>query len=240
MLKSRTFVATPAYRGDVVMQYAHSIVRDAVLAITRGHFVEAPYFHTHTLIHAARSHCVKLFMGGDWDYLMFIDADTGWQPDALGDILDLPADMDVVGGICHRRDDDRVYPFNAMPGVPLKFPVCEVDTLGACFMRITRKCIERTLRAYPGDRPFDYMPDPDHPELLTGEDFAFCRRVRGAGGKVYGKFDIQFDHVGPKTWTGRASDDLADKEGFLIPPRQEVVAPSVQPDMFESLALSAA
>lgn len=195
------------------MQYAHSLARDAVLAAVRGHFVDPPYFQSHTLIHAARNDAVRVFRASDVDYLMFIDADTGWGVNALGDMLALDPALDVVAGICRRRDDVVVYPFNVLTGVPLKFPLCEIESAGACFMRITRPAIERTVARF-GPRIFDYRLDPRFPE--TGEDMSFCWRARDAGCRVWGKFDIEFEHVGPKTWKGTAQIDMADKEGFTL------------------------
>lgn len=221
MLKSRTLIATPAYRGDVVMQYAHSIVRDAVVALAMGHFIEAPHFINNTYIHMARNDAVKAFMKGDFDYLMFIDADMGWEASALPDVLDLPADMDVVGGVYRAKESPPRYPVNYLPDVPREGPVYEVAGVATGFMRITRKCLEKTLAKYPHGRLFHHIVDEN--EIEWGDDMAFCIRARAAGCRVYGKFDIEFEHVGPHAWKGRAQDDLsapmpANPKGLVFDP----------------------
>lgn len=206
MLKSRTMVATPAYRGETVMQYTHSLVRDAVLATMRGHFVEAPHIVPDTIPCMARARMTQTFYNTGSDFLMMIDADMGWQADALGDMIDLPADMDIVCGIYRLRDDKPVYVVHGLPDVPLSYPFCEIEKASSGFMRVTRSCIERMYTAYPNRRLFSHITDEKDEEW--GEDLSFCMRARKIGCRVYGKFDINFEHVGPKAWSGSAHQDL--------------------------------
>lgn len=223
MLKSRTLVATPAYRGDVVMQYAHSIVRDAVLAIGQGHFVDAPYFINDTYIHAARNRAVQTMLTlGNWDFLMFIDADMGWSAGALGDLLSLPRDLDVVGGVYRKKEDVPSYPFSPLEGTPIKFPLGEIAGVATGFMRITRGCLERTIATHPDGRLFNHFVDAH--DVEWGDDMAFCHRVRAAGGRVWGKFDIEFEHVGPHAWKGTCMQDMASSQGYVLPPGSGVKA----------------
>lgn len=206
MLKSRTLIATPAYRGEVVGQYAHCLVRDSFLAMMRGHFVEAPLIIPDTIPCVARAKAVREFMGSECDYLMMIDADMGWQHDALGEMLELPPEMDIVCGIYRQRIEARRYVIHSLPDVPLTYPVSEIKMASAGFMRITRGCLERMLKAYPNGRLFSHITDENDEEF--SEDFSFCMRARAAGCKVYAKLDIAFDHVGPHAWRGAAHKDL--------------------------------
>ncbi len=208
MVKSRTLVATPAYRGEVVMQYAHSLVRDSVLAIVDGVYVEAPFFINDTYIHMARNRAVAEFVNSDFDYLMFIDADMGWSPGALGDILSLPERMDVVGGVYRVKEDAPRYPLHALVGIPIEAPVCEVRAVATGFMRISRSCLLHMLKKYPNGKLFNHIEDEHVPGGEWGDDFAFCIRARMAGCRVFAKLDIEFEHVGPKAWSGTASNHL--------------------------------
>ncbi len=185
-VKSRTFVATPAYRGEVAMQYAHCLVRDTVLSLLNGHYVAAPCCANNTHVHFARRDAALEFMKSDLDYLMFIDSDMGWQPGALVEILALPESYDVVGGVYRKKSDPPDYTVHSKPGVPLRFPVCEVSKVAT----------------------FQHIQDPAVANGEWSEDYSFCIRAERAGCSIWGKFDILFDHVGPHAWTGRASDDL--------------------------------
>ena len=211
MLKSRTIIATPAYRGEVVMQYAHCLVRETFLAIAQGHYVDAPYMVNDTYVHAARNRCLKEFLGTGADYLMFWDADMSCEQGALARVLSLPADMDIVGGLYPTKEDKPEYRFRAMPGIPVEFPMCRVEAIPTGFMRITRNAAERMMRAF-GGRPFFHAVIDD---LEHGEDILFCRRACLIGLMVHAIFDIEFGLHGPKEYRGRAMDHVI--EGSLIP-----------------------
>jgi hypothetical protein len=58
--------------------------------------------------------------------------------------------------------------------------------------------------AEAGDREyafFDTWVDRDRMQYLT-EDWVFCRRWRGMGGKVYAALDVKLAHSGTHTWFG--------------------------------------
>ena len=197
MLKSRTFIATPAYRGEVVMQYAHCLVRDSILAIAAGHFINPPYAINDTLIHNARNHALKAFLESDLDNLVFIDADMGWEEGALVRLIE--ASGDVVCGLYRTKEDNENYPFSSLPQ---GFNGGEILAGPTGFMKITRGCAERISKLH--ERPFEFVG-------TKGEDIVFCERVHEAGMKIMGLADIHFEHVGPKVWSGRASDFLFPK-----------------------------
>lgn len=227
MLKSRTMIATPAYRGEVVMQYCHSLVRDMVLMMAQGHYADAPFFINDTYIHWARNRCLKEFLALDYDYLMFIDADMSWEPGALGRVLGMPSEMPIVGGLYpkkeRRENGDLFYPFHPMPGVKIEFPVCELAGIPTGFMRINRAAAAHMMRAF-NDRPFDFALIDG---IDFGEDLLFCRRACLTGLRVYGVFDILFEHWGPNKWEGRAVDTLRPLNGHLFagePLRPPVIA----------------
>jgi hypothetical protein len=199
MMKSQNFVATPAYRGEVVMQYAHALVRDTVLAMGSGHFVEAPFFINDTYVHFARNLAVKTFLESpEADNLLFIDADMGWELGGLTKLIEAPGD--IAAGIYHLKSDVPNFPFNADPALHPLASVAPILSGPTGFMKITRECARAMWDQHDGE-PFAF-------EGGCGEDIAFCNRARALGFSVYGLFDIEFEHVGPKVWKGRAIDHL--------------------------------
>jgi hypothetical protein len=56
-------------------------------------------------------------------------------------------------------------------------------------------------------RFFDTMVDPDSGRYLS-EDYAFCRRWRDIGGKVYADLDSQLLHVGQHLFRGDLARSL--------------------------------
>ncbi len=91
-------------------------------------------------------------------------------------------------------------------------------------MCIKRDVFRRLMEAYPKlnytpDGPpghpqahlhwlfFDCMVDPDSGRYLS-EDFAFCRRWRDIGGKVWVDLDCKLKHLGQHMYNGDLAESL--------------------------------
>jgi glycosyltransferase involved in cell wall biosynthesis len=192
------------------MQYAHSLVRDALLAAEGGWFVHPPYAINDTYIHCARNKAVKAFLESGYEQLVFIDADLGWDSNGLLKLLQTPGD--IVGGLYRAKDPalGTDYPCN-ISGL-ITYPACEIQSLPTGFMRISRDCAAQMFAKYDG-RPFDHVVSGGEER---GEDIVFCDRARKHGFSVWARFDIEFEHVGPFAWKGRAADHFFEKETLNV------------------------
>ena len=100
----------------------------------------------------------------------------------------------------------------------------EVAEATTGFMCIKRDVILRMMKHYPqlnytpdgrGVDPaahlywlfFDCMVDPDSGRYLS-EDYAFCRRWRDMGGKVYADLTSRLNHLGQHTYFGRFDESM--------------------------------
>ena len=100
----------------------------------------------------------------------------------------------------------------------------EVAEAPTGFMCIKRQVFPRMMAAYPQlnyvpDGPpnnpeapyywlfFDCMVDPDTGRYLS-EDYAFCRRWRDIGGKVYADLDSRLGHLGQHLYGGNLAESL--------------------------------
>lgn len=151
-------------------------------------------------------------MRGDW--VLFIDDDMTWQPDALIRLIarlhELRVEgfeVDILGALCCRR----VYPYQptmyAQPE-PGKGSytfierwddeVVEVDATGMAFAIVTRQCLERLGGPMP---PYEERKNERrHPDFFKwqgalGEDLRFCQEVRRAGGRVFVDTTVEIGHV---------------------------------------------
>lgn len=132
------------------------------------------------------------------------------------------------------------YPFNAVGhgAEPLdKFITpdgfVEVSEAPTGFMVIKRQVFPRLMQHYPElnyvpDGPsgnpeqpyywlfFDCMVDPDTRRYLS-EDYAFCRRWRDIGGKVFADMHSNLGHLGQHMFRGDLAQSLRLRNGLTIP-----------------------
>lgn len=103
----------------------------------------------------------------------------------------------------------------------------EVSNIGTGFLCISRAAADKLVEAYSHLKcvsemdmyaPYnDYMYDvfgcyiEEGKGLLLSEDFAFCKRWRNIGGKVYAQSIFPIGHTGNTTYTGSLYKSLARK-----------------------------
>lgn len=156
-------------------------------------------------ISAARSKMLRKALDAQADVVVFIDHDVSWAP---GDLLKLiQTEGDVVAGLYRFKRPEVEYMGQVLTqadGTPM---VRESDGAlkGYCapagFLKITRKCVQRFIEKYPelcyGDRcspSVDLFNHGAHKGVWYGEDYAFCRNWRDAGGELWIVPDINVDH----------------------------------------------
>lgn len=90
-------IATPMYGGNCKGIYADSVLSLTFELARQGHQVSFSKVYNESLITRARNNLVYEFLQSDADYLLFIDADEGFNAnDVINMIL---TDKDVIGGI---------------------------------------------------------------------------------------------------------------------------------------------
>lgn len=178
-MTSRTtlLVGTPCYGGLVTHVYLHSLLKLTAFAAARGIVVKLCTAAHDSLVTRSRNSIVAGFLDlADATHLMFIDADTGFEPEQIGRFLDL--DEDLVAGMYPVKSLDwamaaqRCASADCGPtaeglresglhyvGVPCDAKQREerngfvtAEYAGSGFMLIRRSVIERMTTAYPGTR----------------------------------------------------------------------------------------
>jgi hypothetical protein len=132
------------------------------------------------------------------------------------------------------------YPFNVIGGgaEPMQKYMrddgfVEVSEAPTGFMSIKRHVFDKLMKHYPElnyvpDGPpgnpeapyywlfFDCMVDPDTRRYLS-EDYAFCRRWRDIGGKVYADMYSDLGHLGQHMYRGNLAESIRLRNGPLEP-----------------------
>lgn len=180
-------IRTPAYGGQVTTEYMASVMRLQRLAPVELYF----RFDSH--IDRARNDCVAHFLGTDCSHLVFVDADIGFEPVAFSRLFA----HDICGGVYPIKHEGAGFPIDLGAIGPVDANgYAECNELPTGFLHIARPVFEKV----DPRTAFDSMRDDDG-TFLT-EDYAFCRRARAAGFKIYADVRSNLRHVGTKVYRG--------------------------------------
>lgn len=203
---TRVFVATPAYDGRVLTDYALSLAESCLVGPINDVFVQASVMGNGAFIDVARDHFVRMFLESNCTHLFFIDADLRWEPRAFIELA--KSGKPICAGAYRKRQDPEEYPIRYVSNpdgtIQVKDGWVMADRVAAGFLCIRRDVIERMVK----ERPTLYAGnDPECPLLfyekfeetepgkvrLIGEDFAFCDdyvRIFGEHIPVWPDFDF--------------------------------------------------
>jgi hypothetical protein len=176
--------------------------------------------------HARNAMCWDFLNTGHDDMIM-VDSDVSWQSGCVAKLLSYP--VDVVAGVYRKRLEPEEYAVRwrydqqFLVGDP-ETGLLEVEAVPAGFMRITRNCLLKMTehykdRAYTDDlyggrKTIDLWNYGVTERRLWGEDFAFCKRWRDIGGKVWVDPDMDLGHSGLWTFQGNLGKWLRSRPGF--------------------------
>ena len=199
------FVATPAYDGRVLTDYAISLAESCQIATVWGIQVTACVMSNGAFIDLARNTLVRLFLESPATHLFFIDADLKWEPRAFVSLL--MSGQPVVAGVYPKRQDPEEYPIAPWDHpevgglwVDNDWVMCKRVPTG--FLCIERSVIERMAAKamklkLKGEPPtarlfYTYINEDGG---FVGEDFAWCDDyVREFGKPIPVWPDFEFTH----------------------------------------------
>jgi len=205
------YVATPAYDGRVLTDYAVSLAESCQVATALGIRVTAAVMGNGAFIDLARNNFVKMFLETDATHLFFIDADLSWEARAFVGLLQ--TDYDVCCGVYPRRQKDPSYPVHWVPHTEGGLSVVnggwiKCDRVPTGFLCIRRSVIEKMVEKAPkiktqyGDNNWQEIPRLFYTYIndegkFVGEDFAWTKDyVEQTGEYVYAWPDFDFIHGG--------------------------------------------
>jgi len=248
----RLMVATPVYDG-AQGSYLNSALALARMSEESGMECGFALLSHQPSINRARNTLLHMFIRSNYTHMLFIDADIGFDPAQVLDMLRLMCsnkDYAIMGAPCPKRQhnwasiaaaakkglaDDNPSDLQKFGGVfaidladknsgfKLNEPV-ELAKLGTGLMAIRRDVVEALLKHHPelaylpnemelqdpniGDELhalFQPMIDPDTKTLLS-DDYAFCRRARDAGFKIWMAPWMRTSHTGPAKFSSALAD----------------------------------
>lgn len=165
-----------------------------------------------SILPSQRNELVQRMLG---DWILFIDSDMSFQPDAIGRLVKVREehDLDIVGGLCFQRKEPyqptlymREQPTSGGYSFLEKWDtdLVEVDATGFAFILIHRRVFERMVRVYEERPDFVWpsvedrkrMPPPNFFRWMDGfgEDLRFCQDAKAIGCRIYVDTRIEIDH----------------------------------------------
>jgi hypothetical protein len=93
----KLYIATPMYGGMAKNQYTISLQNLIFKLNQAGHTISTTTVSNESLITRARNTLAHKFMKTDFDAMLFIDADHGWDPDGV--IKMIECGKDLIGAI---------------------------------------------------------------------------------------------------------------------------------------------
>lgn len=206
----RVIIGTPTYDGRVDVLYAHALVETIKLI---GGAVEIyPIFIAYdALIQRARNDIIKLAIEADVDDLVFIDADQGWKPSDILQLLN--HNVDIVGGTVPKKSDEVAFNIKRLPDLLTinEQGLLEVECVGTGFLRLTKRVMQAVW-----DTSIPYAEENKTNRMvfdiqiidgqLISEDNIFCKKCRSLGFTVYIDPTINCDHIGVKKYTANFLD----------------------------------
>lgn len=155
-------------------------------------------------ISAARATMLRKALDAGSEQIVFIDHDLSWDPADLVTLIRTRGD--VVAGLYRFKKDDEEY-MGAWDTDPIGRPLLREDgairatRVSAGFLKITRACVERFMRAYPhlcyGDTDAPHIDIFNHGAfegVWWGEDYAFSRNWLACGGEIAVVPDLNLTH----------------------------------------------
>lgn len=158
-------------------------------------------------------------------HFFFLDDDVSFPAEAALALIRSP--FDVRAGIYPKKCDPPAFPCELVidPGtlrpivrdgfvrahaVPTGFLCIAADVLRAQAETAPRyRDLDGSVCWNIFEMGFHAEPQPDSLDgQWWGEDYAWCRKHREAGGEIWVKPDIEFGHTGTKTWKGNFADSV--------------------------------
>ena len=210
--------------GDMKLDFVKSLIK----------YVQSPKLHQssvlfieHSVIHRARNSAVVSAVEKGMDYLLFIDDDMTFPPDAVDKLL--VQQKDIIGALCFSRlsknkpviskiKNNRMvgYSYDEVPTWSESF---QVPLTGTGFLLINLSVFKKMEPPFfYWGRPKDFGLERDpFPNDEIGEDVTFCLNAGLSGFEVWVDPTIEIGHINDFAWKNFPEIDMSTKIDILIP-----------------------
>jgi hypothetical protein len=195
--------------GQTSTYFTESLMKTVLVGYREGWLANVLQEWSSANVSAARNTLTDRFLdNGVGEWLLWIDADMQWDPEAVTDLLSVadPQRAPIVGGLCFGQSTDGMYPtiymgYQTEDGAFTTIRVRDyardsmvrVAATGAAFLLIHRSALER-MRAQGFDPAFPFFAESGGNGKPVGEDITFCIRAGICGLPVYVHTGVRIGH----------------------------------------------
>ena len=187
------------------------------------------------LIHQARNYLTSIFLTTEYQYMLFIDSDVGFEPEAV--VRMMVAKKNIVCTPYRVKAED---PSTNVYTVQFKDPknililaegFVEIESGPTGLMLIDRKVFEKIIKNHPDlkiknkatpnagkshEFYYNFFDFSFNDGYAMGEDVSFCRLARDNGFKIYANIESPTAHQGEYAWVGKFGDSLEKLGGTVL------------------------
>ena len=224
-LKPSVYIAMPCY-DSVKINTMLSIIK-LVMQLHRSGIKMGINTMKSPLIHQARNYLTSVFLTTEDHYLLFIDSDVEFEPEAVAKML--IAKKDIICTPYRTKSeqlDKHIYTveFKDPKTIPfLPGGLVEIEAGPTGLMLIDRKVFEKIIKnrpdlklknravAAPGnthDFYYNFFSFDFKDGYSIGEDISFCRLAKANGFKLYANIQSPTVHHGSYAWKGTFGESL--------------------------------
>ena len=238
--KPKVYVATPCYDSMRVETCVSLLDTFSALG---GSGIECRFKSVKTsLVTHGRNLLTCGFLDSGFDYMLFVDADMEFKPEAVMRMLVPKKDIIVTPYRVKNEPETPEYAIKFKDPDDIKiepFDLVEIEEGPAGLTLIKREVFERLMDKHPELKiNFDVAARKKMNKEIgavedaivrymynfwdttfrldtgewKGEDLSFCALARGAGFKIYANLDSGTTHHGSRGWKGRFGDYLVQKK----------------------------
>ena len=202
-------VCTPTIDGKLDAWYVNSLY-DTILLCARNNILVKPIFLAYeSILPMARNECFKIAFDGKVSDLVFIDADTGWQPEAFLEII--MAKELVIALPCRLKTDDAII-YNVKLDSPNNIIKNEAGYLkaisaGTGFLKINGSVVGSLWKSnvfvtFKGKELKNICEYGTTYADFVGEDTTLCNKIRELGYDIWINPKSTCIHLGTKIYAG--------------------------------------